>query len=279
MEEGSSLWERLMHNFSENDEEQEDVEREILSLVQEGRERGFFAGSEGELISNVFEFGEKKAEDIMTHRKHIVAIDGGQTLEEAIAFILQENHSRFPVYEENIDSVIGILHLRDAMRCYFDESLRKLPIKEVKGCLHPVSFVPEGKRIDKLFKEMKLKRNHMAVVFDEYGQTAGIIAMEDIIEEIVGNIQDEYDMEEETVKKIADGVYMVSGMTELGDLEKLLEIEFESEDYGTLNGFIVHSLEHIPAEDEKCSVEYAGFRFYVMSVNDNIIQNVRIEKN
>lgn len=279
MEEGSSLWERLMHNFSEEDEDQEDVEREILSLVQEGRERGFFAGSEGELISNVFEYSEKKAEDIMTHRKYIIGIDGNETLENALQFILKQNHSRFPVYDGDIDTIVGILHIRDAMRCYFDETLRSKPIKELKDHLHSASFVPEGKRIDKLFKEMKLKKSQLVIVFDEYGQTAGIIAMEDIIEQIVGNIQDEYDKEEELIKKLADGSYLVSGVTELEDLEKLLEIEFDVEDYGTINGFIVHSLDRIPAEDEDCVVEYEGYQFRVVSVQNNMIQSVRIEKN
>ncbi len=278
MEEGSSLWERLMHNFSEENENQEDVEREILTLVQEGRERGFFAGSEGELISNVFEYSEKKAEDIMTHRKYIIGIDGNETLENAITFILKQNHSRFPVYDGDINTIVGILHIRDAMRCYFNEELRKTPIKDLKEHLHSASFVPEGKRIDKLFKEMKLKKSQLVVVFDEYGQTAGIIAMEDIIEQIVGNIQDEYDKEEELIKKLADGSYLVSGVTELEDLEKLLEIEFEVEDYGTINGFIVHSLDRIPSEDENCVVEYKGYKFHVTSVRNNMIQNVRIAR-
>ena len=279
MEEGSSLWERLMHNFSDENENQEDVEREILTLVQEGRERGFFAGSEGELISNVFTYSEKKAEDIMTHRKYIIGIDGNETLENALTFILKQNHCHFPVYEGDIDTVLGILHIRDAMRCYFDEKLRTKPIKELKDHLHSVSLVPEGKRIDKLFKEMKVKKSQLVVVFDEYGQTAGIIAMEDIIEQIVGNIQDEYDTEEELIKKLADGSYLVSGVTELEDLEKLLEIEFDVEDYGTINGFIVHSLDRIPSEDENCVVEYAGYKFYIISVRNNVIQSVRIEKN
>lgn len=278
MDEGSSLWEKLMHNFSEDNEEQEDVEQEILSLIKEGRERGFFAGSEGEMISNIFSYNEKKAEDIMTHRKHIIALDGEKTLEEALEFILQQNNSRFPVYDEDIDSIIGILHLRDAMKCYFNETLRHIPIKELKGYVRPVSFVPEGKSIDKLFKEMKTKKNHMVIVLDEYGQTAGLIAMEDIIEEIVGNIQDEYDQEEEMIKKMADGTYMVNGMTELEDLEKLLGIELENEDFGTINGFLIHSLEHIPSEEEKSAVDYEGYRFHIVSVNNNMIENVRVEK-
>lgn len=278
MEEGSSLWDRLMYNFSGEDKEQEDVEHEILSLIQEGRERGFFAGGEGEMISNIFSYNEKKAEDIMVHRKHIIALDSEKTVEEALEFMLEQKNSRFPVYEEDIDSIIGIFHLRDAVKCYFKENLRNVPIKHLKEYMHPASFVPEAKNIDKLFKEMKLKKNHMVVVLDEYGQTAGIIAMEDIIEEIVGNIQDEYDDDEESIQKISNGVYIADGMTELEDLEKILRISFENEDFGTLNGYLVHCLEHIPTEEEECSVEYGGYRFYIISVSNNLIEKVRIEK-
>lgn len=278
MEEGSSLWEKLMYSFSEDNEEQKDVESEILSLIKEGRDRGFFAGSEGEMISNIFSYNEKKAEEIMTHRKHIVALDGEKTVEEALEFILSQSNSRFPIYDGDIDTVIGILHLRDAMKCYFNERLRNVPIKNLKRYVRTVNFVPEGKRIDKLFKEMKKKKAHMVIVLDEYGQTAGLITMEDVIEEIVGNIQDEYDNEEEPIRQLADGSYLADGMTELGDLEKLLDIEFENEDFGTINGFLIHSLEHIPSEEEKCEVEYSGYRFFIVSVNNNIIEKVRVEK-
>lgn len=278
MEEGSSLWDRLMYNFSEEDKEQEDVEHEILSLIQEGRERGFFAGGEGELISNIFSYNEKKAEDIMVHRKHIIALDGEKTIQETVEFMLEQKNSRFPVYEEDIDSIIGIFHLRDAVRCYFQRDLRNIPIKNLKEYMHPVSFVPEAKSINKLFKEMKQKKNHMVVVLDEYGQTAGIIAMEDIIEEIVGNIQDEYDEEEELIQKQADGSYLADGMTEVEDLEKLLEIQFEEEDYETLNGFLVFHLERIPTEEEKCVVSYGDYEFQVLSMENNIIKTVQIKK-
>lgn len=278
MEEGSSLWDRLMYNFSGEEKEQEDVEHEILSLIQEGRDRGFFAGGEGELISNIFSYTEKKAEDIMVHRKHIIALDGEKTIQQTVEFMLEQKNSRFPVYEEDIDSIIGIFHLRDAVRCYFQKDLRDIPIKQLKAYMHPVSFVPEAKSINKLFKEMKQNKNHMVVVLDEYGQTAGIIAMEDIIEEIVGNIQDEYDEEEESIRKISNGVYVADGMTELEDLEKILQISFENEDFGTLNGYLVHCLEHIPTEEEDCSIIYEGYRFHVVSVSNNLIEKVRIEK-
>lgn len=214
----------------------------------------------------------------MVHRKHIIALDGDQTLADAMGFIINQINSRLPVYDGDIDTIVGILHLRDAMKCYFDETLRHVPIKELKKYIRPVSFVPEGKSIDKLFREMKTKKTHLVVVLDEYGQTAGLVTMEDIIEEIVGNIQDEYDEEEEPIKKLPDGRYMVKGLTELEDLEKLLDITFENEDFGTLNGFLVHSLERIPAEGETCTVDYKGYRFHVVSVHNNMIENVQVQK-
>ena len=278
MEEGSSLWDRLMYNFSGEEKEQEDVEHEILSLIQEGRDRGFFAGGEGELISNIFSYTEKKAEDVMVHRKHIIALDGEKNIQDTVKFMLEQKNSRFPVYEEDIDSIIGIFHLRDAVRCYFQKELWNIPIKNLKEYMHPVTFVPEAKSINKLFQEMKQKKNHMVVVLDVYGQTEGIIALEDIIEESVGNIHDEYDDDEECIQKISNGVYLADGMTELDDLEKILQISFENEDFGTLNGYLVHCLEHIPTEEEECSVEYEGYRFHVISVSNNLIEKVRIEK-
>ena len=278
MEESSTLWEKLMHNFSEENENQDDVEKEILLLVQEGRERGFFAGSEGEMISNIFSYSEKEAKDIMTHRKHIIGIDGNKTMEEVINFIVNQRISRFPVYDGDIDSIVGILHLRDAMKCYFTEDLRNVPIKNLKGHVRPVKFVPETKSIDKLLKDMKQKKNHMVVVLDEYGLTQGIVAMEDIIEEIVGNIQDEYDNEEELIKKQEDGSYIAHGMAEVEDIEKLLQVEVDNENFGTLNGYLVHRLDHIPSEDEKCEVKCKGYLFTVTSVRNNMIEYVEIRQ-
>ena len=278
MEEGSSLWEKLIHNFSDENGEHADLENQILTLVQEGRERGLFAGSAGEMISNIFSYSEKEAKDIMTHRKHIIAIDGNHTLEEELNFIINQPVSRIPIYDGDIDSIIGILHLRDAMKCYFKGDLKNVPIKNLKGYVRPVKFVPETKSIDKLLKDMKQKKNHMVVVLDEYGLTQGIVAMEDIIEEIVGNIQDEYDNEEEMIKRQEDGSYIAHGMSEVDDVEKLLHIQFDNQTFGTLNGYLVHKLDHIPLEGEKCEVECQGYRFTVMSVSDNMIEYVRIEK-
>lgn len=143
------------------------------------------------LIRNIFRYMDKDAKDIMTHRKNIVAIDATETLENAFQFMLGESYSRFPIYEEDIDQIIGFIHLREAATCYLDESLRKRPVKELDTYIRSVSFIPETKSIDKLFKEMQTKKNHIVIVLDEYGQTSLVLfAMEDILEEIVGNILD-----------------------------------------------------------------------------------------
>lgn len=278
MEEGSSLLQKMRRVFSDN-EDQERIAEEIIDKVEEAYEKGVLARREMKMICNVFGYMDAEARDIMTHRKNIVALDGEATLSEALNFILAENHSRFPVYEEDIDTIVGMIHLRDAMKCYFDESLRKLPMKELKKYIRPVSFIPETKSIDKLFQQMQKDKCHMVVVLDEYGQTQGIVTMEDIIEEIVGNIQDEYDEEEEMIVKQGDGSYIVDGMTQLEDLEEILEVDFKEEDYDTLNGYLIDCLDRIPLENEKCTVQFEGYVFQVLFVDNNTIRKVKITKN
>ena len=250
MEEGS-LFQRMKQIFHE-DEMDEEMQKEAAALIR-----------------NIFRYMDKDAKDIMTHRKNIVAIDGDWSL---------ERFSRFPVYQEDIDEIIGIIHLRDATSGYLDESKRGCPVKELKEYLRPVTYIPETKSIDTLFKEMQSTKNHMVIVLDEYGQTSGLVAMEDILEEIVGNILDEYDEEDEMIQKQNDGSMIANGLTELEDLEDLIPVTFDKEDYETLNGFLIDELEHIPGEDEKCVVDYEGYRFTVLQVDNNIIQTVKIEK-
>lgn len=261
MEEESSLLMKMKKIFSGETEDGEDVAEEVMEMAQ-----------------NVLEYGEKDARSIMTHRKHIVALDGEETLENALTFILEQNKSRFPIYENDIDSIIGMIHLRDAMKCYFNEQLRNIPIKELKEYIRPVTFIPETRSIDKLLKKMQAEKKHLVIVIDEYGQTAGLVTMEDIIEEIVGNIQDEYDEEEELIKAQQDGTYLADGMTEIGDLEKLLGISFEEDDYETLNGFLIYTLERIPSEEEECVVDYEGYEFKILSMENNIIKTVQIKQ-
>lgn len=279
MDEDRNLFEKVKRMFSGSEDEEEDVKGEIISLAQEGYKQGYLGPSEALMIRNIFEYGEKNAKDIMTHRKNIIALDGEKTLKEALAFIMEQNYSRLPVYHEEIDDIIGTLHLRDAMRCYFNEKLQNIPIKDLKEYMREVRFIPETKSIDRLFKQMQEDQNHMAIVIDEYGQTAGIVTMEDILEEIFGNIQDEYDQEEEQISRQPDGTYLVNGMAELQDLELILGISFQNEDeFDTLNGFLIDRLDHIPSEEEGCIVAYEGYHFHIQSVEDNTIQTVRIHK-
>lgn len=230
------------------------------------------------LIRNIFRYMDKDAKDIMTHRKNIVAIDGEETLEDALKFMLEERFSRFPIFHEDIDEIIGFLHLREATACYLREEMRKVPVKDLTDYIMPVVFIPETKHIDTLFKEMQAEKNHIVVVLDEYGQTSGLVAMEDILEEIVGNILDEHDEEDEMITKLAGGGLVADGMTPLEELEDYIPVTYEKEEYETLNGFLVDQLDRIPGEDETCVVEHEGYRYIVLSVDNNTIQRVKIEK-
>ena len=164
------------------------------------------------------------------------------------------------------------------MQSYLDGPAREKPVHDLKDAIRPAGFIPETKAIDKLFQQMQQDKSHMVIVLDEYGQTSGIVTMEDIVEEIVGNIQDEYDEEEELIIKQADGTYIVDGMTQLEDLEELLGISFNEEDYDTINGYLIDCLDRIPSEDEECQVEFGGYLFHVLSVDNNTIRKVLVSR-
>ena len=269
-------------HISPFDEDEDDVtENEIISMVNEGHEQGNILASEAEMIHNIFELEEKDAKDIMNHRTNIVAVDGDTPLEEAFDFMLNQSYSRFPVYEENIDNIIGIIHIKDAMIYYRNQENRTIPVKDLKGLVRSVAYIPETRGINTLFKKMQGSKQHMVVVVDEYGQTAGIVAMEDILEEIVGNIEDEYDNEPDMITKSFDGTFTMSGMTPIEDVFEALGItpeEEEDDDYETLNGFLVAALDRIPEENETPEVDLYGYTFKVKSVENKMIKEVKIKK-
>lgn len=255
------------------------TEEEIISMINEGHEQGVIQASEAEMISNIFEFGDKEAQDIMTHRNNIVAIDGSMTLKDAVGFMLDGTNSRYPVYEENLDHIIGILHLKDAMRFYGDESKIYSPLRELEGLLREPSFVPQTKNIDELFREMQAEKLQMVIVVDEYGQTDGLVAMEDILEEIVGNILDEYDEDSEPfIEETGEDVYVAEGMTRLEELEEHLGISFADEEFETLNGFLISRLDRIPEPDEQFDVDYSGYNFKILEVENKMIQRVQVTR-
>lgn len=270
----------ILFLFGVRDKEDDNdvTEEEIINMVNEGHEQGLIQASEAEMISNIFEFGDKEAQDIMTHRNNIVAIDGDTSLEEAVNFMLAERNSRYPVYEENIDHIIGILHLKDAMRSLADCQKTNLPVKEQAGLLREPHFVPQTKNIDELFKEMQSKKLQMVIVVDEYGQTDGLVAMEDILEEIVGNIMDEYDEDGNYIQEKGQNEYVMDGKTPLEELEEKFHIDFADETFETLNGFLISRLDRIPEPDEKFGVDYEGYHFEILSVENKMITKVLVRK-
>lgn len=254
------------------------TEEEIISMVNEGHEQGVIEASEAELITNIFEYADKESQDIMTHRSNIIAIDGDMLLHEAIHFMLTEKNSRYPVYDENIDKIIGILHLKDALRMQEKNRDENRPVREIEGLLREAKFIPLTRNIDDLFKAMQSQKLQMVIVVDEYGQTAGLIAMEDILEEIVGNILDEYDEEDDYIEEKSEDEYIIEGKTPLEELEERFNITFDEEEFETLNGFLISRLDRIPDENEEFDVDVDGYNFKIISVENKMIQSVLVTK-
>lgn len=254
------------------------TEEEIISMVNEGHEQGVLLESEAEMIHNIFEFGDKEAKDIMTHRKSIVAIDGNTSYYDTIAYIVETGRSRFPVYLEDIDNIIGVLHIKDALLYAQKNEVFRTPIKDIPKLIREVNFITETININRLFKQMQLEKNHMCIVVDEYGQTSGVVAMEDILEEIVGNIEDEHDEEEQTFSMESDGSYTFDGLTELRDVLEVIDIPIEEDMFETLNGLLVSLLEKVPIDGVCEEIKVHGYCFEILRVEDRIIREVRITK-
>ncbi len=261
------------------DDNSDNVEEEIISMVNEGHEQGVLHETEAEMITNIFEFGDKEAKDIMTNRSNIVAIDKNTSLADALDYMLNESKSRFPVYDENIDHIVGILHFRDAMRTYRTEGNTESPVGEIEGLLREVKFVPETKNIADLFRIMQKTKTQMVIVVDEYGQTLGLLAMEDILEEIVGNIMDEYDEDEEYIEKTEnENEYIIEGIVKLEELEEKFGISFGEQEFETLNGFLISKMDKIPEENEEFSIDVGGYNFKILSVENRMIKSVLVTK-
>ena len=255
------------------------TEEEIKSMVTEGQEQGVIQESEADMISNIFEFSDKEAQDIMTNRNAMVAIDANMSLKEAVGFMMDTNNSRFPVYLDDIDHIIGIMHIRDAMKKLSEETDEQLPIRKIKGLLRQPKFVPETRKIDSLFHSMQSSKTQMVIVIDEYGQTAGLVTMEDILEEIVGNIMDEYDEDENYVRPTKNPLeFTVDGKTPLEVLEKRFGITFEKSEFETLNGYLISKMDRIPEPDEDFDIDICGYNLKILSVQNHMVASVLLKK-
>ncbi len=262
-----------------NPEDLEDnvTEDEIISIVNEGFEQGVLEDNEVEMISNIIELDDKEVRDVMTNRRKVVSISSDMSLEEALKFMINERYSRFPIYEEERDNIVGILHFKDVTQHYIAGEDGKVSLKDIARAPY---FVPDTQSVDTLFNDMQLKKIHMAIAVDEYGQMAGVVALEDILEEIVGNILDEYDEDERLILKQGNNRYIMRGMAPLDEVEEVLDIDMQREEYDfdTLNGFLISLIGHLPGNDERPVVHYEGYRFHILDAKNNMIRTVRVVK-
>lgn len=256
---------------------QENVtEEDVLSLVNEGQEDGNILAKEAEMIQNIFDFSDTDAKDIMTHRKNIEALDCEMTLKEAIGFINENSHSRYPVYKDDLDNIVGVLHIKDVLNCY-NQSLDDKKLIEIPDLLGPVVSVTETHSINTLFSTMQVKKSHMIIVIDEYGQVSGILSMEDILEEIVGNIEDEHDEDESSIEKKSENTFLMDGSTTLEEAEQTLEIRL-SENFETLNGYLVSLLGKIPEDGSSFIIEDDLFTYEIHDVSSKVIGEVLVKR-
>ena len=266
--------------FGVDPHKQEDdvTEEEIISMVDDAHEQGVIEENEAEMIQNIMEFSETEAQDIMTHRKNLHAIEENTLLKDALSYMLDNSNSRYPVYREDIDNIIGILHLKDVMRQITLPECENLPIGSIPNLVREAVYVPETRSINDLFKRMQAKKIHLVVVVDEYGQTSGIVTMEDILEEIVGNILDEYDEDENFIQLQNDQSLVMNGLTPLEQVDDVLNSDFDEEEFDTLNGYLTSLLGHVPNMTEDKEIKAKGYLFTILAVENNTIQKVRVEK-
>ncbi len=268
----------LLMKKKKAEQENNITEEGIRQMVDAGGDMGSIDETEKEMINNIFDLGNISVGEIATHRTDIVAIPLDATLEDITNVITEEKYSRIVVYDESIDNIVGVFHVKDMVKYILGDAKRmEEDYFHIEDILMTPYFVPFSKKTDELFQEMQREKVHMAIVIDEYGGTAGIVTMEDVIEEIVGNIFDEYDVEEEEdICPIGEDDYRINGTTDLGDVEELLGIAFEDdEDYDTLGGYLIGRLGRIPDEEEKPEISVSGWLFQVESIEEKRIEKVR----
>lgn len=254
---------------------EEVTEEEIRMMIDVGNESGTIEQSEKDMLHNIFDFDDRIVDEIMTHRTEITAVDINSSLNEIIDIALEEGYSRMPVYEDDLDNIVGILYIKDLLKLVLEQSTENFDIRDY---MRKALYIPETNRCKDLFQEFQKTKVQMAVIVDEYGGTSGIVTMEDLIESIVGNIQDEYDDEEEEIRFISDNIYEIDGMFALDKIEKLFNIRFsqdEDYDYDTISGYITGFLGRIPSRDEHPVITVDNVDFEVLNVEEHRITAVQ----
>ena len=250
-------------------------EDKVMSMLDRGQESGEIKEEGRKMIDSIFEFDDLLAYEIMTPRTDVFMIDLEDDRSEYFEELMELTHSRIPVYKGDPDNVVGILHIKDYL---YNATKKGFDNVDIKKLLRPAYFVPETKNIDALFRELQKEKQHLAILIDEYGGISGIVSVEDIIEQIVGDIDDEFDEEDRIIEKVDDTTFIVDGNVYLDDLEEETDIELESESSETVGGFIIDLMGEIPRQNVKYApVDYEDYRFTIMSVKDRRIEKLKIE--
>lgn len=252
------------------------TEDEIMMMVDASGEKGVIEESEADMIANIFEFGDTTASEAMTHRTDVEALEYTTDVMTAVDFAMDNGFSRIPVYKDDLDNIQGVLYVKDLLKFVGNAEKCSTPIYEI---MRPACYIPETKKLSELFGEMTETKVQMAVVVDEYGGTSGIITMEDLIESIVGNIQDEFDNEDEEISQVNENTFTIDGTTSIYEVSDLLDIEIPEGDYDTLAGYIVSTLGRIPTEDEHPTITFEDYDFTVEQVSDRRVSRVHVVKN
>ncbi|HOM27458.1 MAG TPA: hemolysin family protein, partial [bacterium] len=250
------------------------TEEDVKAMISAGEKEGVIEKEEKEMIHSIFEFGDKMVKEIMTPRVNIVAVEENTSLEDIVKKISLSGYSRVPVYKDNIDKITGIVYIKDIIARQTEEAWEKLKAKDI---LRNVYFVPETKKVIELLRELQMLKLQMAIVIDEYGGTAGLVTIEDLIEEIVGEISDEFKKDEKEYIKISEGKYLIKGSMEIEKVEELLKIKVPPEiDIETIAGFVLSYFGRFPKKGEE--FEYENYKFVVQDADEKIIKWVKVEK-
>ncbi len=261
--------------FGVSDTDEETVtEEEIRMMVDVGKEKGTINQVEGDMINNVFEFNDKTVSEIMVPRKEIFALDMNLSISKVIEELTEDfRYSRVPVYDETIDEIKGIVYIKDILLSTKNKNVR------IRNLIKEAYFVPETKQVNELFDELRKNRKQIAIIVDEYGGTAGMVTMEDILEEIVGEIYDEYDVVKKDYEKIDENTYMLTGSLSVSDVEKILDVDIPEGDYDTISGYLIEELGRIPNEKERLVIETDDVTYKIEKVKDKRIIKIKACKN
>lgn len=263
-----------LFGFDPNAEEENVTEEEIRMMVDVGEEKGVIENIQKEMINNIFEFDDITVADVMTHRTDMIAVEDTDSLETVVELSIKHGFSRLPVYHEDPDEIIGVIYIKDLLK-FIDEDLPD--DKGPADIMRQAYYIPKTKTCGSLFTEMTEKRTQFAVVVDEYGGTAGIITLEDLIEAIVGNIQDEYDNEDEEIAQLDDKTFTVDGITLIEEVNEIIGDKIPEGDYETLGGFLTSRLGYLPQDGQKNEIDFLNLHFTILNMEDKRVGKVRIE--